>query len=424
MNTLKQLREFILELEQKYQLLELEVSGVKPWLLHRVQIDYDLAKVLGFLDAPDGEIERPPIGRMLANCLFRNPYLSSKRDVLVFSHERVSEIDHQNIDVYTHYLVEKLRDDGTNLLEIEQPAKGPYLKRREPWRRSIDLVLALKRLLSPLVSIDRDVEKDALTTIRKVALEINEKIGPYPLEEILIGEVKKFRVAYWLYRQLLKRLDPKQIYLVVSYCRFGALIKAANDIGIPTIEIQHGGFTEYHFGYFFGDEKGPLDYFPDKLQVWSEYWKDLIAFPIPSEDVEVTGFLHLESRKKHLGYIEKVAGRLVVLSQTALGRSIAEKIRDNWDYFGQFEILYKLHPNEYQQWRDYPALAEIASHENVSMIEDRDLYEILASCEYQAGVFSTALHEGVEFGCKTILLNLPGVEEMDRFAEKYSVTRV
>ena len=35
--------------------------------------------------------------------------------------------------------------------------------------------------------------------------------------------------------------------------------------------------------------------------------------------------------------------------------------------------------------------------------------------EYQLGVFSTALYEGVEFGCKTILADLPGIEYMDQF---------
>ena len=58
-----------------------------------------------------------------------------------------------------------------------------------------------------------------------------------------------------------------------------------------------------------------------------------------------------------------------------------------------------------------------------SMLElkDTDFYKLLAKSEYQAGVFSTALYEGVEFGCKTILFDLPGVEYMDKFIEMYEV---
>ena len=46
---------------------------------------------------------------------------------------------------------------------------------------------------------------------------------------------------------------------------------------------------------------------------------------------------------------------------------------------------------------------------------DVDLYEFLSRVEYQVGVFSTTLYEGVEFNCKTILLYLPGIKYMDKF---------
>ena len=59
--------------------------------------------------------------------------------------------------------------------------------------------------------------------------------------------------------------------------------------------------------------------------------------------------------------------------------------------------------------------ARLQKKYNVSIVTNVDLYEYLAKSEYQAGVFSTALYEGVEFNCKTILLKLPGIEYMDQF---------
>ena len=56
----------------------------------------------------------------------------------------------------------------------------------------------------------------------------------------------------------------------------------------------------------------------------------------------------------------------------------------------------------------------------IKIVKNINLYKQLATSEFQAGVFSTALYEGVEFNCKTILLDLPGIEYMDKFIEEYN----
>jgi len=50
-----------------------------------------------------------------------------------------------------------------------------------------------------------------------------------------------------------------------------------------------------------------------------------------------------------------------------------------------------------------------------------DLYRLLAESYWQLGVYSTAIFEGLGLGCKTILVNLPGIEYMDPLVEAGAV---
>ncbi len=57
----------------------------------------------------------------------------------------------------------------------------------------------------------------------------------------------------------------------------GELIKAANDLNIEIIELQHGTYSKYHLGYSFpnNNNNNKHTYFPTKFYVWNKYWKDL-----------------------------------------------------------------------------------------------------------------------------------------------------
>jgi hypothetical protein len=416
-----ELREFMQCLENKYDLLNFEIDGVKPWQLKRVQIDYDLGEICGVMDTPHTVFDlKDKIFNMfsiLKSSVFNNPFFSKPSDIIIFPHSRVKEIDGESIDIYTHYFVQELQKRNKSFIEIENPTLGKHYKNKMPWRYYNEFILVAKNIFSKFIKL-RNINDDI---IKQVELEIEQRIGYYDLTKLLISTTKKYKVESFLYRKLLEKLQPKQIYLVVSYGGFGSLIKVAKDLDIEVIEFQHGNFSKYHFGYYFGEEKRQLDYFPNKFYVWNEYWKNLINFPIDDDKVTVKGFDFLDNKKKSYLDIQRVENRIVVLSQGTIGNAIAKKILDNWDYFKNFDIKYKLHPGEYSRWNEYESLLILSKKENIEIIKNTDLYKLFSSCEYQVGVFSTALSEGVEFGCRTILLDLPGIEEMYEFRKVYEV---
>ncbi len=416
-----ELRDFIIYLEEKYDLLNFEIDGVKPWLLKRVAIDYDLGAICSVMDTPHTTLSKKDkilnILNFIKSSIFNNPFFSKKVDTIIFPHSRVKEVDGEIIDIYTYYFINKLIEDEKSFIEIERPSNGKHFKKKEDWRYYNDFIQVSKEIFSQFVKL-QDIDYDK---IRKVESEIEERIGKYDLLNLFISTTKKYKIEYFLYKKLLKKLEPKQVYVVVSYGGFGSLIKAAKDLGIETIEFQHGNFSKYHFGYYFGENKKELDYFPDKFLVWNEYWKSLINFPIDDKNIIIKGFDFLENKKKFYLDIKRVENRIVVLSQGVLGDKIAKKILDNWDFFKKFDIKYKLHPGEYDRWQEYESLIILAKKSNVEIIKNTDLYMLFSSCQYQVGVFSTALSEGVEFGCETILLDLSGIEEMYEFRKIYNV---
>jgi len=147
----------------------------------------------------------------------------------------------------------------------------------------------------------------------------------------------------------------------------------------------------------------------------------LIDLPLKPESIVVDSFRFLENQKGKFSHFIKDDKQIVVLSQGAIGSSIAQKILDNIAQFEGCRIMYKLHPGEFDRWENYPALRELNAMENINIIKNEiSLYQLFATSGTQVGVFTTALYEGVEFGCKTILLDLPGIEYMKTFADIYS----
>lgn len=90
-------------------------------------------------------------------------------------------------------------------------------------------------------------------------------------------------------------------------------------------------------------------------------------------------------------------------------------------------IIYKLHPGEYETWRqNYPELVEASAFDNFKVIDNSEtpLYELLAKSKYQVGAFSTAIYEGLMFNCKTFILDVPGVEYLDDLIEGNYVFKI
>jgi len=419
-SNVKELCEFMWYLEDKYNLLDFEISGVKPWQAHRIEIYYELGRQIGVFEK---ELQRglskidkfKSLFSLIKNSIFKNPLSNLKKvEKLIITHPRSKIVDGKFIDIYTHYFINDLLSNYGKFIEYEEHYNGNHIREDRDYKRYLDYINLMRNFKNGFISIRlNDYQMEVLNNLEK---EIGEFLN---IREILLKRVKSFLVSYPIYKKILEKSSPKEVYVVVSYGR-SEIIKAAKDLGIKVIEFQHGTFSKYHLGYSYPNYNGDLDYFPNEFWVWNDYWKNLIYFPIPDENIKIYPFQYLENQKSRYS-LKKIKNQMVVLCQGGLTDSMAKKILDNLEKFRNFKLIFKLHPEEYGRSHLYQNLIKLKSLLNIKIVEDVDLYKLLAESEYQAGVFSTALYEGIEFGCKTILFNLSGIEYMDKFIEMYGV---
>ena len=71
-------------------------------------------------------------------------------------------------------------------------------------------------------------------------------------------------------------------------------------------------------------------------------------------------------------------------------------------------------------------MVEASLFDNFEVIDNSEipLYRLLAESNYQVGAFSTAIYEGMMFGCKTFILDVPVVEYLDDLVEMGYVFKI
>jgi len=416
-DTVKSLCECIWWLEEQYDLFNLEIDGVKVWQSARMQIYYHIAEKLEILSKPQAVMSRMQKWKVLTgylkNALMNHPFGTSSVDCIVFPHPRTKRVDGREIDIYTDDIVQQLLNEQKSVIEIETPYKGKHQRESRVQTYYDDLLILIRQFARfvPLSNVPHETISQITEAMKdKYCIEID-------FQHILSMEAKRFKLEYKYYKELFQKINPKTLYLTVSYGK-SALICAAKEAGILTIEMQHGTYSCYHLGYSFPIGKRSLSYFPDHFYVWSDFWCNLIDLPLSKEYVLNHGFAYMEKEKKKLSKIKKEDDQVLVLSQGVIGEKIARILLKNIDTFQGYRIKYKLHPGEYESWQSYPSLKALLAYENIELIKECDLYTLMAQSRYQIGVFSTAIYEGISFECVTILLDLPGIEYMEDLLKK------
>ena len=411
--TIKDLCEFIWYLEDKYNLLDFEIDNVKVWQYLRMEIYYLMAEELGVLDQRNKSQQSISVliknsFSLFKNMFIANPFLTlnNQKDVLVFTHNRSKKIEDKFEDIYTQFLVTDLRNSNKSFLCFEKPFQGIHIRERDSNVMYLDFILSASILYGKLYRIK---DKDSLGLIRKVEKEIdNATTNSIDLISLFKRNIGRYKLGNKLYLRLFKKIKPKVIYSVASYSYLGDMICAARTLGIRTIELQHGVISKYHMGYSFL-KKQKLLYYSDVFYSWGNFWNKSVENTF--DEVKSNGFQYFRDRSELYKNTLK-ENKILILSQTALGEKIMNETLKFVVMFSEFQILYKLHPEEYKMYKKYPSYSKLASYKNIIFVEECNLYEIMSKSKIQIGVFSTALYEGLGLSCNTFLYNLNGQEYM------------
>ena len=420
-----QICEQLIEIEKELSLFTWSIDGIYIWPLFRMSIYYELTRKLGVFGAPHGTSKWK--GRRWRRIYLWLYAVSSTfftkrtpKDILIFEHARKVKKNGYWVDIYSESLIEELKKSSFTFTVYENLSNQSmtHQGRRCP-HQYIDPILTWSGLLAHLFPI-RLSPKDQ-HKIQEVEQEI-ERIFQVKvsLQKRIAKRVREFTIAKKSFTKLLRAQRPKKVVLVVSYSHsMSPLIAAAKEEQIETIELQHGTFSPYHLGYHFpNNERVP--YFCDTFFSFGPFWHKMAMLPLPDSAIKAYGFEHL-NEQLHSAESTTTKDSILFLSQGVIGEGLAKYVCVCAQAKVAYPLIYKLHPSEYTTWRiNYPELADCHDQGLIQVIDHHDLklYDLMRQALCQVGVFSTAIYEGLALGCRTLLVDLPGLEYMQALIEK------
>ncbi|WP_010648134.1 hypothetical protein [Oceanobacillus massiliensis] len=356
--------------------------------------------------------------RLVFNSIYKNPLLGKyKVDYLVYDHERKINVEGNNIDIYTKDFLKS--SDPSKFDVIEAPYLLKHISKVEKNRKYLDNEMLSVFIKKKLFKLRLTANERLLISEIQNGIKNRFKVNNLSFYEDITNYIESFLYKYQYHKKLLQKRKPRAIYVVVSYGKL-PIIAAAKELGIQVIEFQHGVITAYHFAYNFGDPTKKIKYFPDKLLTFGNYWANTPRFPKQTE-IEIYGFPYLNQQIEKYKKKPKKDKQVLFVSQGTIGKELSIHAKEIAEKMPDYHFIYKLHPGEYDRWRKaYPSLVEASHLGNIEIIDNnkKNLYNLFAESEFQIGVYSTAIFEGLTLNCKTILFNIMGIEYMNDIINK------
>ena len=417
----------LLSIEKKYNLLNWEIEGIYVWQSARVNIYLKLIDSLIPQYSITSSTRNTSLNklsilfkRVIINAIYYNPFFDYKKsDIIVFESPRKYKVDDDIIDIHTKYLCDNFDDNFVNYQKYLTSFSFDGLVKKRKKSKHIDFVRLIVKLIAKFISVN--IDANHTKKIKLIEQEIRQIFDIKMDIFNIIGKIiRRFKVEYWLYYKLFSIKRPREIYLV-NYCFQTAMIKAAKDNGSIVIEIQHGLMVKEDLIYHFpNSEKGNVAYFPDKFYIWNEMNTSII--PIIEDNIINYGNKHLENRLSKYKDIKKNEKAILIISQYGFSDNVATQLLKSIKDLQDYEITYKLHPNEQDNWKSYHKLVKLSEYKNVTIVDNNySIYKLLAESKYVIGVYSAAVFEADYFDCNIILLNLPGVEMSQKLLSKERV---
>lgn len=425
----KVLIETFLKFEAENKLFDQEILNVKYWHLTRFNVynrildeHFNLGQAHTNLSGHSLYFRLHLKLKQFRYFIFNNPMLHFKQqDILILNHQRRIKNDQYFTCVYTDLLLDKL--EHSNIV-IEEPHLEKHMRpikhKNILYTDYINLMVSVKMRLSKLkLTLKERTSIELLYKNLEEVFGINIDFNDF--YKLIVRGALSFKYRSNYYRKFLDRLKPKVIIQVVSYGGSRYVMNAlAKELGIPTIELQHGTMGIYHIAYNF-KEKFKLDTFPDYVFTFGQYWKDNTRLPIKDERVKVVGWPFFEEKvnyykKNQVNKKDKTT--ILFISQGTIGKELSKFAVELSELFDteKYEILYKLHPGEYNHWKaEYPWLI----NKDILVVDQNthDMHYYFSQADIQVGVYSTALYEGLAYHLRTFILPLYGHHYLEDLIE-------
>ena len=421
--------DYFLDVEKKYNLYDKTVEGVNFWNYGRFKLwNYNIcasglnltkshtAEFKSFFDAIKKAFGL--LGRLGSNLSVPK----EKTKILFVSHERRVKSGSVYECAYTSSIAGCFDKESVTL---EAPYEGSHFSPiPEKKRMYLDFIVlggkihsflqkkVLKKHYKKIRSEVSNEIKDAVKDLQDYygwGADLNSVSGFFA-DYIILYEYEFKRI-----KKLVKKINPELVIESVGYGRSRMMInEIGKELGIKTIELQHGTIYENHAAYQFNTEN-EIKQVPDYVFTFSDFWKRRMNAPVPDDNIISVGYPFFERSVKKYSSNEKDNSKVTILfiSQGTIGKQLSEValqlrklLPDN------YRMIYKLHPDEYIMWETtYKDLISLGGIEIIHSSE-KSLYEMFSISDVQIGVYSTAIYEGLGFNLKTLICKIGHYEEM------------
>lgn len=191
---------------------------------------------------------------------------------------------------------------------------------------------------SPSEDINKLVDE---LTKEKWANDLSQK----KIHDLLIHRDKRYRVAYPIYKRVLKYISPKLVFVnCASYGNMWALIAyISKELGAKVIEMQHGQTS--NIAYIYNEieiqSKEYGQYLPDAIFTFGEFWH---SFTHTQSEKIVMGHPHITNSVKTESLGKK---EILFISQYTVYNELSNLAKELSKILpSDYKIIYRLHPME------------------------------------------------------------------------------
>lgn len=406
-----------LGVEDAGDLSDWEIGRIKLWPIVRTELLFRL------LDSK-GHVRKQEVPLTVSK------YVSLLRTLLLDSPRQLFQVRQSPIAALSSASMRRLVVEGKyfdviydfyrrvipNMIILEDPWSASHvLPRFSPAVVDLDWIKVCGTLLGPINLVYKRRIRDFMNYVCNLLSESGLAVNRLAKNAMEVFIARSLIEAFLL-RRLLVQIRPKLLFQhCASYGGRRAIIcKMCRELGITTVEAQHGVVNRYHpaYNYAPGYCNRFSEYLPDYFLTFGSYWsEELGRFPVKKV---VIGNPYLIEQKK--AFHEKGArgiycgGRaerqhmVLIISQptvTEVTVSLAVRLRELLP--SKYSIVYKPHPAETLSIEQKDLLGRKAGIQ----VQTVELYTLLNDSMCVVGVYSTVLFEAVAFGKPVFVVNSP-----------------
>ena len=238
------------------------------------------------------------------------------------------------------------------------------------------------------------------------------------------------------FTQVFTVIQPRAVFLVCYYCDEAmGLIWACKNLGVKTIDVQHGKQGKYHSMYTHWTrvpEEG-YELLPDYFWVWGNETKsNILRFMSGSSSHRpvVGGNLWLRKWKnlpeneldaKTKSYLEELRKyeKVILVTLQPLEKPISSLLIDAIKQSPKTWLwLLRLHPRMGEQKEDLAAsLRGVAANVDVDGASRTSLYPLLSAVDFHVTGWSTVCYEALAFNIHTVIIHPNGLNLFCEYIE-------